>query len=927
MRIKGRKLWGIILSVLLIVPLISINPVKAEIVSHKVFELSNQKQANVGDTIDVNLKVYPKEDLSSFQLSVNYDTAAFQYKDAEEGNSLGGMMAYNEANPGEIKIACASGKKLKENKNDEIFLTLQFVVRSTQKAVGNHDFKVTCKDAYNINDQDIQFNNEVQNSQISVDAPLKGISLDQKKIEINKGESQTLVASKIPEFTTNSDSIQWSSKDASIASVDQSGKVTAHKGGSTEITAKIGSFTSTCLVTVKVPLEKISIEPVNEAIDAGSQKQLVVSYLPLDTTVSKKIVWKSGDTSIATIDENGVVTALKRGTVKIEATMGDKKDSIDINVRQPLVKIKIDQDDFELVKNKEATLTVTEEPSVYDDQIDKKVWASSDEQVATVDQTGKVKALKEGHTVISITYTIGKRTVTASVTVTVKEIHVTEVKLDKTNVELLKGQETDLQASYLPLDTTDSTTTTWSTSNDKIITVDKNGHIKAIGGGKADITATIAGKKAVCHVQVNVPLQSISIESTANVMYIKETLALTVKYNPTDTTVDRKVQWKSSDSSIATVDENGLVTAIAKGKVDISETVLDKTSSVSITIQQPLEKIEIEEGNLTLIKNETKQLNVKENPTKHDDTITKKEWKSSDSQIAEVNQNGLVTAKKEGTVQIFATYYVGTKSYQTSIQVKVKEIHIEKVTLNKTKLSLNKGDTDSLTASYTPANTTDETTVKWTSSNTSIVKVDQNGHVEAVGGGSATITATIANKKAECIVSVRVPLTGISLSGNQEVLKGQTTSLTINKEPVDATETLSGIQYETSDDSIAKVDKNGKVTGIKEGNVDITVSGYVDDRYFEAKHAMTVKEIKLQSIEIEVESPKIVLYTTQQAQVKYNPYNTTDDKAVTWTSSDEDVATVDQNGNIKGLKPGKTKITVTSKFNTEFYDEVEIEVY
>lgn len=54
MRIKGRKLWGIILSVLLIVPLISINPVKAEIVSHKVFELSNQKQANVGDTIDVN---------------------------------------------------------------------------------------------------------------------------------------------------------------------------------------------------------------------------------------------------------------------------------------------------------------------------------------------------------------------------------------------------------------------------------------------------------------------------------------------------------------------------------------------------------------------------------------------------------------------------------------------------------------------------------------------------------------------------------------------------------------------------------------------------------------------------------------------------------------------------------------------------------
>lgn len=115
-----------------------------------------------------------------------------------------------------------------------------------------------------------------------------------------------------------------------------------------------------------------------------------------------------------------------------------------------------------------------------------------------------------------------------------------------------------------------------------------------------------------------------------------------------------------------------------------------------------------------------------------------------------------------------------------------------------------------MTATYTPLNTTDETVVKWTSSDSSVVKVNQNGELEAIKGGKATITATIAGQKAECLVKVNVPLTGIELNGAKTVLKGQTAQLTIQKNPSDATDELTNIQYQTSNASIAKVDQMEK---------------------------------------------------------------------------------------------------------------------
>ena len=928
MKTKCQKIWELVLSLLLVVPLITMNPVKAENVSHKVFELSAPEKASVGDTIDVDLRMYPKDKFAAFDLYINFDEEALKYKSAKLGmGSLGISVEYNQVAPGKLKVAVAKGDEFESNIDDSILITFKMEVLNTKEAVGTHGIQLEVYKSTDVNGGKLDFVNEIKNTQITIDAPLKQISLNKKSLVMDKGNTETLVVSKIPEFTTNTDVVQWSSEDSEIASVDQNGKITAHKGGKTTIKAAIGEFAATCEVTVTIPLESLTIDKLDSAIDVGSKQQLVVKYLPLDTTVNKKVTWKSLDTTIATVDENGIVTGVKRGTATIQATMAGMSTTVEVKVKQPLVGIKIDQSDFTLIKNKEKALTVSDDPSVHDDVIDQKVWSSSDEKIATVDQNGNVKAIKEGVAVISVTYYVGNRTVTSSVKVEVKEIHVTSVSLDKTKVELIKGDEGDLKASYAPLDTTDDTTIQWSSSNDKIVTVDKNGHIKAIAGGKATITAVIAGKKATCDVEVSVPLKGITIECKANVMEVKDTQTLTVKYDPTDTTVDKTITWKSSDKSIATVDQKGVVTALSKGTVDIIATVADKTTNITLTIKQPLLEIQIEQNDFTLIKNETKELTVKESPLNHDDKITKKEWSTSDAKVASVDQNGKATALKEGKATITATYYVGEKSYKATVIVTVKEIHVEKVILNKTNLNLGKGEKATLTATYTPLNTTDETVVKWTSSDSSVVKVNQNGELEAIKGGKATITATIAGQKAECLVKVNVPLTGIELNGAKTVLKGQTAQLTIQKNPSDATDELTNIQYQTSNASIAKVDQNGKVTGLKEGTADISVIGYVGNKRFEAIHSIEVKEIKLESIEINIDSPRIVINEAKQAEVKYNPNDITDDKGVIWSSSDEEIATVDQNGKIKGLKVGKAIIRVVSKFNDEIFDEMEIEVY
>ncbi len=237
------------------------------------------------------------------------------------------------------------------------------------------------------------------------------------------------------------------------------------------------------------------------------------------------------------------------------------------------------------------------------------------------------------------------------------------------------------------------------------------------------------------------------------------------------------------------------------------------------------------------------------------------------------------------------------------------------VTISPKTLTLQKDDeAQQLTATTTTENgepTSDK--VVWSSDNDEIAKVDQNGYVTPIGGGTTTIKATAGAFSDTCQVTVESPLESISLNKNSaSILKGATTDLTVSYNPTDTTVEKNVSWSVTNGDetavSIASSQENSStatITGLHEGTA--TVTATVDGK--SASCDVTVKEIKLEGIQVNPTSESIAVGGKTTLGVTYNPSNTTDDKTVKWSSDYPNIANVDDNGTVTGISPGKATIT------------------
>ena len=210
-------------------------------------------------------------------------------------------------------------------------------------------------------------------------------------------------------------------------------------------------------------------------------------------------------------------------------------------------------------------------------------------------------------------------------------------------------------------------------------------------------------------------------------------------------------------------------------------------------------------------------------------------WSSSDDSVVSVD-NDIIGALKEGKATITVKSKDGYKSSSAEITV-VKEpsiVHVSSVSLNETTLDLLTGDRATLTATVLPSNASDKT-ISWSSSNENVATV-KNGKVTAISAGQATITVTTKDGglTASCIVSVTqkiVPVNGVSLNYNElELSVGDSEDLIAKVLPTNATN--KEVIWSTTDEEVASVDKNGKVTALKVGETMVTVTtvdgGYKD---------------------------------------------------------------------------------------------------
>lgn len=424
--------------------------------------------------------------------------------------------------------------------------------------------------------------------------PLTGISLDKTALELSKGQSsEALKVIYTPADTTDDKTVTWSSADEKIATV-KNGVVTAKATGTTKITATVGTHKAECTVTVNAKLTGIKVTPDKVTVEKGQKANLNVTYLPADTTDEKAVTWKSENESVATVDENGVVTAVAGGKTKVIATAkANNKITAVCEVKVPIhtESIALNKTEItDLLKGKTEKLEVSFIPSNTEDSREVK-WTSSAADIAAVDANGTVKALKEGTATITATTVDGKHT--ASCTVTVKEIHLTDVKLDemKNPSELFKGEKHQIKIGLNPIDTTDNVIYTFASSDEKVVSVDKNGMVTALKNGKATITITVKTtntdfeKTLTYDITVEeIPLESIEIKGDVTSLEEGKTTKLNVVFNPTNTTDDKTVVWSSSDTKVATVDANGVVKAVKAGNVKITAKVGDKTAEYALKV-------------------------------------------------------------------------------------------------------------------------------------------------------------------------------------------------------------------------------------------------------------------------------------------------------------------------------------------------------
>lgn len=444
------------------------------------------------------------------------------------------------------------------------------------------------------------------------------------------------------------------------------------------------------------------------------------------------------------------------------------------------------------------------------------IWTSSNEKVATV-QNGKVTAITEGLTII--TASINGNKSTCKVTVSSNYVPVNGIILNKSSLNLLIETSETLIQTISPSNATNKDVT-WTSSNPDIAIVE-DGKVTAKKLGSTIITVSISGYRSTCKVNVvdNVPLTKINIDKSNVTIKENTTEILNIIYSPSNAT-NKKVTWKSSNTSVATVDSQGKITGIKPGSTTVTAVSNDGgyVSICKVTVEAISKKvtsIDIDKKELSISIGEKATIEATITPSYAENkNIT---WSSSNKNIAIVN-NGEITALSPGTTEIKAISEDGNK--EAICKVTVTSPPIESISFINEEQTVYIESETKLTTISEPKNSTIENPI-WQSSDEQVATVE-NGIVNALSIGETTITISNQDKTITASIKINVvnkpkeklniTVEGYNLNFNPEIknytLKiGSEEKLTIKTNVSENKVTISGNQ-KLKNGSIIKITIN-----------------------------------------------------------------------------------------------------------------------
>lgn len=559
----------------------------------------------------------------------------------------------------------------------------------------------------------------------------------------------------------------WSSEDTALADVTPEGVVTAKAPGTVRIAASVAGTSDVVTVIIVPPaVASVVVSPTSERVTVGGAVQFQATVLgasgqPLP---GRGVTWRSNDESIARVDANGRVTGIAPGAAVITATSEARSATAAVAVVAiPVASVVVVPASVSLVAGQTTQLTATAADASGAPLRDRPVaWSSSDEAVASVSSTGLVIALAPGSATITATVD-GKG---ASTNVAVGAVPVETVIVSPSPAQLTVGQ--GVQLTVQVTDATGRVVTdrpvSFSSDDPGIASVSGSGLVTGVATGTTTVRATSDGKTGTTSVTVAaVPVGSVVVAPGSVSLAVGGTTGLTATVrDASGNTLDgRAVAWTSSNESVASVSQSGVVTAVGAGSAVVFATAEGKTGQAQVTVSPtPVGSVVVAPASSTVQVGQSVQLSATVRDASgnvlNGRTVS---WSSSDTRVALVSGSGVVTGVVPGQATITATAEGKSGSAAVTVQAPAPP-PVASVSVSPPSPTVKEGKSVGLSALCLDAagNTLSGRQITWASEDDRLATVDPSSGpsttVRARREGTVKITATCESKTGSATVTV-----------------------------------------------------------------------------------------------------------------------------------------------------------------------------
>ncbi len=717
--------------------------------------------------------------------------------------------------------------------------------------------------------------------------------------------------------------VVWASERASTATVSQSGVVTGIAAGTVQVAASSGGKSANATITVTPrPVSLVRITPGSAQIPVTGSISLQVEALDASgaPVIGRTAAWTSSNETIAVVSSNGVVAGIAEGSVTITATIDGQSGTAAVTVApQPVASVVITpagattfvgrRVTFRAVPLDALNLPLTGRTTV---------WTSSNPAIATVSSAGEVLGLAVGSAQIRATIE-GKF---SEATVVVDPVPVARVVAAPTQITLNPGQ-----TSQLTITLSDSAgnvlsgrSITYSTNNAQVATVSATGLVTAVAEGAAQIQAASEGVSTTILVTVNpVPVASIRITPSSVILRITQTVQLTAQAFDAQgrPLSNRKFTWISGVPNVASVNQQGEVTAVGNGTSPIFAAAEGISAFATISVSNvPVFSVQIVPPSVSLQQGTSATLSaVTRDSSGSILTGRVVTWSSNNEPVAVVSSFGRVTAVATGTATVSAT----SEGVVAQALVTVSSVPVATVQVTPVNPSLNVNGTLGMTATMRDAsgNILTGRPVTWATANSNIATVDNAGVVTANATGSTTVSATSEGQTGSTTITVAtVPVANVTVTPNApQLFPNDQLQLTAIARDASGNQLFGRpVTWNSNNAGVATVDgSSGLVTAVAVGGA--TISATVDG----VSGSTAVFVVTVQSVSLTPSPATVVVGTTQalRAVVRNSLGAVVRGRNVSFVSQNQNIATVSQvaatpdSAVITGVAAGSTSIVAT----------------